>query len=288
VFHADGTLAEPPIALCEVQAYAYAARKAAATLARVAGQHERAEELLRDAETLRRRFDEAFWCDELDMYALALDADKKQCKVRTSNAGHALFAGIAYPERAKRLAESITDERFFSGWGLRTVAADEARYNPMSYHNGSVWPHDNAIIAAGLSRYGYKQLALKVVEGLYDSTAWFDVNRLPELFCGFPRRPNGGPTLYPVACSPQAWAAGAVLMLVEAMLGLQVRGSGEVVLIDPVLPHYLRGITIEGLHVGSSVVDIEMLHRDGALSLHVPRRLGDVEVRVQSSSRLPW
>src|SRR5207253_3892361 len=144
------------------------------------------------------------------------------CRVRTSNAGHCLFAGVATPEHARRVAATLTDETSFSGWGIRTVASSEARYNPMSYHNGSVWPHDNALIAAGFARYGFKESAGMLLAGLLDASLFFDLHRLPELFCGFPRRAGESPTLYPVACAPQAWAAGAVFLLLEACLGLSV------------------------------------------------------------------
>src|SRR5690606_9655468 len=154
IFHDDGTLARGPIALVEVQGYVYAARRAAAAIARRLGEHVRAVALDRQAEELRQRFDAAFWDEALGTYALALDGDKRPCRVRTSNAGHALFSGIALPERAGRVVETLTSRAFFSGWGVRTVAASESRYNPMSYHNGSIWPHDNALIAAGFARYG--------------------------------------------------------------------------------------------------------------------------------------
>src|SRR5438105_4225906 len=203
IFHADGTLAKPPIALCEVQAYVYGAKRAAADIALKLGLEDRAAELKRQANLLRGRFDEAFWCEDLGTYALALDCNKKPCRVKTSNAGPALFTGIAIRDRAPRLARTLTDASSFSGWGVRTVAMNEARYNPMSYHNGSVWPHDNALIALGLARYGFKHEAARIFEGLFGACVYIDLRRLPELFCGFPRRSGQGPTYYPVACSPQ-------------------------------------------------------------------------------------
>src|SRR5438128_3173709 len=159
------------------------------------------------ADRLRTKFEEAFWLDDLGTYALALDGDKRPCRVRTSNAGHCLFTGIASPERARRAAHVLLQKDSFSGWGIRTLAASEVRYNPMSYHNGSVWPHDNALIAAGLDRYGLKTAVLDVLTGLYEASRFVDLHRLPELFCGFVLRPGEGPALYPVACAPQSWAA---------------------------------------------------------------------------------
>ncbi len=190
VFHADGTSAEGPIALCEVQGYVYAAKMAAAGLAELFGDDALARDLSKQAKTLLQRFEESFWCDELSTYALALDGRKQPCRVRTSNAGHCLFAGIASAEHARRIAATLTHETSFSGWGIRTVATSEARYNPMSYHNGSVWPHDNSLIAAGFARYDLKESAAIVLAGLLDASLFFDLHRLPELFCGFPRRPG--------------------------------------------------------------------------------------------------
>ena len=221
VFHADGRLAQGPIALVEVQGYVYAAKKLAASCARALGMTERAMALDTQAEHQRARFDEAFWCEDIGTYALALDGTKAQCKVRTSNAGQILFTGIAQPDRARRVADGLFDPSFYSGWGIRTVAAGEARYNPMSYHNGSVWPHDNALIAHGLARYGHKKGISSILDALVRATTYMDQRRLPELFCGFRRRMGRGPTLYPAACSPQAWASGAPFLLLQAMLGLE-------------------------------------------------------------------
>ena len=207
VFHSDGVLAEAPIALCEVQSYVYAAKLAASELAALLGDGTAAQELKNQAESLRRRFEEIFWCEDISTYALALDGSKRPCRVRTSNAGHCLFAGIATEEHARRVATTLTDETSFSGWGIRTVASNEARYNPMSYHNGSIWPHDNSLIAAGFARYELKGSVAMVLAGMMDASIFFDLHRLPELFCGFPRRPGEAPTLYPVACAPQAWAS---------------------------------------------------------------------------------
>ena len=181
-----------------------------------------ADALEREAEALRQRFEERFWLEDLGCYALALDGAKEPCRVLSSNAGHALFAGIAAPERAARLADLLTGPRFFSGWGVRTIAKGEARYNPMSYHNGSVWPHDNALIALGLARYGHKGPALTIFQGLIEAAFHDELRRLPELFCGFSRRPKRGPTSYPVACSPQAWAAAAPFALVAAATGMEI------------------------------------------------------------------
>ncbi|HEY8503496.1 MAG TPA: amylo-alpha-1,6-glucosidase, partial [Gemmataceae bacterium] len=239
VFHASGELVTGPVALCEVQGYVYAAKRAGGMLARLMGRSRRAEELFTQAEGLRRRFEDAFWCEDLGTYALALDGDKRPCRVRASNAGHCLFAGIASSERARRVAQGLLSPEGYSGWGVRTLAAGEARYNPMSYHNGSVWPHDNALIAYGLSRYSLRAKALQVLSGFFEASVFLDLNRLPELFCGFPRRPGEGPTLYPVACAPQAWAAGAPFLFVQAALGLEINAPERRVSFSrPRLPPY--------------------------------------------------
>jgi glycogen debranching enzyme len=282
VFHADGTLVKGPVALCEVQGYAYAAKRRAAEMAAALGLSERGKELHQQAEELRKRFDEAFWCEEIGTYALALDGDKRPCRVRASNAGHCLFTGIAAPERARAVAQTLMSEAFFSGWGVRTLATSEVRYNPMSYHNGSVWPHDNALIAAGLSLYGQKHAAMRILGGLYDASCFLDLHRMPELFCGFARRPDEGPTLYPVACSPQAWAAAAVYALLQACLGVQVRDAeARVCFSHPVLPPWLREVQIHGLRVGrTGAVDVLLQRHARDVGVNVLRKDGDAEVSV--------
>ncbi len=282
VFHADGRLAEGPIALCEVQGYVYAAKRAAADLARRLGHEARAQALERAAAELRRRFDEAFWSEELGCYALALDGDKRPCLVRTSNAGQLLFTGIVPPARAARLAELLLSERFFSGFGIRTVAAGEARYNPMSYHNGSIWPHDNALIALGLARSGHPEAAVRVLGAIFDAAAYMDLRRLPELYCGFRRRPRIGPTLYPVACAPQAWAAGAILLLVQAALGLDVDGRARIVeLRHPRLPPGVEEMRIRRLAVGDASVDLLLRRHGDDVAVNVLHREGDLDVEVR-------
>jgi glycogen debranching enzyme len=279
VFHASGEAAEGPIALCEVQGYVYAARRAAAEMADALGLVERALDLRHKAERLRGQFEEAFWSEDLSTYALALDGEKRPCRVRTSNAGHALYCGIAEPERARRTAATLLSTDSFSGWGIRTVAAGERRYNPMSYHNGSVWPHDNAVIAAGFARYGLGEMAMRTMTGLFDASLFVDLHRLPELFCGFKRRPGEGPTLYPVACAPQSWAAAAVFMVLQATLGLHVDAPRQrVVFTRPVLPPYLERVTLSDLSVGTATVDLALERHGDDVSLTVTRRHGRVEI----------
>jgi glycogen debranching enzyme len=280
VFHADGRTAEPPIALCEVQGYVYAAKRSAALIALALQEPDLAGRLEKQAETLRVKFEEAFWCEDLGTYALALDGQKQRCRVRTSNAGHALFCKIASQERAETLAASLLNDQVFSGWGIRTVGASESRYNPMSYHNGSVWPHDNALIGMGFSLYGLQAHASKILHGLYEASRYVELRRLPELFCGFHKRPEAnGPTLYPVACAPQAWAAGSVYLLLQACLGLDVRARERHLCFEnPSLPPSLDEVRIENLAVGDASADFLVRRHGPGVTVEVLRKRGDLEI----------
>ncbi len=282
VFHDDGTLASGPIAICEIQSYVYGAYLAAATIAVGLGQGDRADRLKAKAAALRLSFDQAFWDEENGVYALALDGAKRPCRVRSSNAGHVLLTGLALPTRAAGIAHALMQGTFFSGWGLRTIASTEARYNPMSYHNGSVWPHDNAMIAAGLARYGFKLEVSRIFAGLFAAAADTNLRRLPELSCGFARRGNErGPTPYPVACSPQAWAAGAPLSLLQSCLGLAFHPSSQAIILDrPKLPAFLEAVVVRRLSMNGAEMDIA-LHRDGEqVSVSVVSRRGEVGLVV--------
>ncbi|HEY1888046.1 MAG TPA: amylo-alpha-1,6-glucosidase [Roseiarcus sp.] len=282
IFHADGSNPAHPIALCEVQGYVFAAKRLAAKLAAARGLAKRADELEREAENFRIRFEEAFWCDDIGTYALALDGRKRPCRVRSSNAGHLLFAGIVSQERAAAVAEQLLGPTFFTGWGIRTIASSEARYNPMSYHNGSVWPHDNGLIGLGFARYGLRQQAQRLLKGLYSTSRYMDLRRPTELFCGLRRTPGKGPTLYPVACSPQAWASGAPLALLQACLGLEfVFEAEQVCFRRPALPDFMDRVIIRSLTVGASQVDILLQRHSSDVSVNVLRRVGNADVLVK-------
>jgi glycogen debranching enzyme len=275
VFHADGRLAEGQIALAEVQGYVFAAKTVIARCARRLGRVDEARRLEHEAKRLARRFDEAFWCPEIGTYALALDGDKQPCRVRTSNAGQLLFTGIVPPDRAAQVAAGLLQPHFFSGWGIRTVAKGEARYNPMSYHNGSVWPHDNALIALGLACYNLKRPVEQLFKALFDAATYMDLRRPPELFCGFQRQPSRGPTLYPVACSPQAWASATAFSLIEASLGLELDPQHhEVRFRNPGLPAFLDEVTLRNLRLADSSVDIKVRRHGDDVSLEILRRRG--------------
>ena len=281
VFHADGRSAEGPIALCEVQGYVFAAKRRAAQLALALGHTEQARRLLKEADKLRTQFERRFWCHDLSFYALALDGSKQPCRVKTSNAGHCLWTGIADYKHGMRTAKILVGGDMFNGWGVRTVAASEVRYNPMAYHNGSVWPHDNALIAAGMASYGFKQGALKILSGLFDASQFLELHRLPELFCGFSRRPGEGPTLYPVACSPQTWSSVAVFLLLQSCLGLRIDAPHACLTFSqPVLPPFLEHIEIKNLRIGDATVDLSLEGHAKDVGINILRREGRVEIVV--------
>jgi glycogen debranching enzyme len=240
-----------------------------------------AVELNRQADVLCQRFEEAFWCEDLSTYALALDGEKRPCRVKSSNAGQCLFTGIASFERSWRVGRTLLSAESFSGWGVRTIASSEARYNPMAYHNGSVWPHDNALIALGLARYNQGDRALQLWTGFFEAGLYFDLHRMPELFCGFTHQPGEGPILYPVACAPQAWAAGSAFLLFQACLGLEINGLDRLVSFTrPRLPASLGELRIHNLEVAGATVDLLLVRYEHGVAVNVLRREGDVQITV--------
>ncbi len=257
VMHADSSDAAAPIALSEVQGYVYAGKLAAAELSEALGEPDQAATLREQAAQLKSAFNRAFWDEQLNSFVLALDGDHEPCRVVTSNAGHCLYAGIAEDAHATRQAATFDTPEMSSGWGLRTLSAAASRYNPLSYHNGSVWPHDNALIAAGLARYGLKDATAAIFDDTFAAATRTDGMRLPELYCGFQREPGHNPVRYPISCTPQAWAAGSVFMLLNALLGLEIdAAAGSVNLIRPRLPSGVDWLTIDGLRVGSETANI--------------------------------
>ena len=282
VFHADGSRATGTIALCEVQGYVYAARRAAATVARALGLADRAAELTNQAEILQHRFESAFWCEELSTYAMALDGAGRPCRVRTSNAGHCLFAGIASPERARRVARTLLSAESFSGWGVRTVAASEMGYNPMGYHTGSIWPHDNALIASGLARYGFGEKALQLVTGQFEAGTYFELHRMPELFCGFWPESGGRPR----SLSGRMRSTGVVRGFCPTSLsGLpgprnQRRGSADLFHAPSVARFPVGELRIHNLEVAGSTIDLLLNRQEHDVGVNVIRRGGDIQVLV--------
>jgi glycogen debranching enzyme len=281
IFHADGRLAEGNIALAEVQGYVFAGKRLAARCALRLGKRDMASKLEAEAGRLAQRFEDAFWCEELGTYAVALDGDKEPCRVRTSNAGQLLFSGMIRHDRARLVAADLMRPHFFTGWGIRTVARGEARYNPMSYHDGSIWPHDNALIALGLARYDLKHSVAHLFHALFDAATYMDLRRLPELFCGFRREKGRGPTLYPVACAPQAWASATPFTLLEAALGLEFdAANGEIRLRNPRLPAFLSEVVLRDLRLGVSSVDLRVRRHDQDVSLEVLHTRGEIRVSI--------
>ncbi len=270
IFHADGSLAEPPIALVEVQGYVEAAKRRLAPVARALGHGATAERLTVEAAELAERIERQFWVEELGCYALALDGAKQPCAVLASNAGHLLFTGSIRADRARRVADLLLGPRFHTGYGIRTIAAGEARYDPLSYHNGSIWPHDNGLIALGLGRYGFKAEAMRVTHGLFEATRHSEFRRLPELFCGLAREPETGPVAYPVACVPQAWASCTAYALLEACLGVEFDGPNRLVRFNrPVLPDDVGGLGIRDLALGNGRLDLRILREPESDAAHI-------------------
>jgi glycogen debranching enzyme len=279
VFHRNGQYAEGPIALCEVQAYVYGAKQHASLLAAALGHREQADRLRTQADALREKFEAQFWCEELSVYALALDGAKQPCRVVSSNSGQVLLTGIASAERAKRVAQTLLGPACFSGWGIRTLGMSEPRYNPMSYHNGSVWPHDNGLIALGFARYGHAQETTRIFSAMFDAASYMDLRRLPELFCGFLRRQHNAPTQYPVACSPQAWASATMFALLQATLGLKLSaGSGEISFYRPVLPDFLDRLHVRNVRLNGGSADVLLQRHGRDVTVTQTRRDGDVSV----------
>lgn len=277
-----GREAVTPIALAEVQGYVFDAKRRLAGLARIRGDDTLAARLEADAEALRSRFESAFWVEDLRYYAIALDGEKRRADAVASNAGHCLWSGIVAPDRAHDVVDQLFGPSMFSGWGIRTYAADQPGYNPIGYHTGSVWPHDTSLIAAGLKRYGFDDASNRLVGRVFEAAQRFPDYRLPELFCGFDRTDAATPVPYPVACSPQAWAAGAPFFFLATMLGLHAHADrAELELRHPHLPDWLGKVTLTDLRVGEASVDL-LFHRwRGTTSAEVLRKVGNVEVTVR-------
>lgn len=263
IVHKSGALAEAPIALAEVQGYIYDAKIKWAAIFDGMGNNAKAEELRKSAVSLRQNFRRAFWMEGDGFIALALDKDKRRVETVTSNGGHCLWSGLLDEHAAQRVARRLLAPDMFSGYGIRTMSNKARAYNPISYHNGSVWPHDNSLIVMGLVRYGFRQEANLVIEGLFQAARHFGY-RLPELFCGFARE-EGRPVPYPAACSPQAWAAGTVFLVLQAILGLFPRVTAGEVFLDPVLPESISFMRIKNLQVGPGTVDL-LVRREGGRS----------------------
>jgi len=262
VIYADGTLAKPPIALVEVQGYVYAAKKKLAPLFAALGDRPLASRLREEAASLKRRFNRDFWLENENFFALALDGDKHPADAITSNPGHALWTGIAQRRLGEPVVETLMRNDMFSGWGIRTLSATSSRFNPLGYHLGTVWPHDNSLIAMGFKKYGFEEELNEVATALFDAARAMSYYRLPELFAGSARTTYSAPVPYPVACRPQAWAAGSFPLLLQAILGLRPNApAGELLIVRPRLPHWLEAVQVRGLRVGKGEVDLSYRRR---------------------------
>jgi glycogen debranching enzyme len=281
IVHRDGSLADGPIALVEVQGYVFMAKRAIAEVYRALGATDTAAELDQQSETLRRSFDNAFWLPDEGTYALALDGSKHCVASVTSNAGHCLYAGIVPTERAGKVVERLLAPDMFSGWGIRTLSSNSPAFNPMSYHNGSVWPHDNAVLAAGFKRYGFHDATEKIASALVDAAVETRELRLPELYCGFDRRPGAPFVRYPVACSPQAWAAAAPFLVLQAMLGVSASATDNVLTVnDPHLPEWLPEVRLSNLRVGRARADLRFTRRGTTTSVSVLEKSTDLMINL--------
>ncbi len=279
VFHADGRFPEGPIALVEVQGYVFAALHAMADLATRRGESGDAAHWLARAKALQQAVEAKFWMPEAGGYGIAIDGAGELCRVLTSNAGQLLFSGLPAPERAARVARHLQAPGFDSGWGIRTLVRGAARFNPMSYHNGSVWPHDTALVVAGLARYGRQAAVLHFTGQMFEAAVHFDM-RLPELFCGFPRAPGEAPIAYPVACLPQAWSAGSVFMLLQSCLGITIDGwQGDILLDHPALPEGIDRLDLRGLSLGGDTIDLRF-ERTGTHIACLPQSRNGAAIRI--------
>jgi glycogen debranching enzyme len=281
IFHHDGSLARPPIALAEVQGYVYAACTNAASVATRLGHADVTQRLLARAAALKKSFERDFWLEREGMIALALDRDGNPCRVMTSNGGHCLATGIVDGDRAAAMCKRLLADDMYSGWGIRTLSRNERRYNPMSYHNGSIWPHDNAMAALGLARAGDHAGVVKVLEGLFDASMQLNTSSLPELFCGFRREAGLRPVPYPVACHPQAWSAASIFMVLQAMLGMQVHGfERRVVFAAHMIPPWLDWLSVEGMKVGDGRVSFVLRRSPNGVAIEVKEESPGVHIEI--------
>lgn len=286
IMNGDGSLATPPIALVEVQGYVYLAKQGIADLYHRSGDHATAARLRGEAAGLRARFNRDFWLRDQRFYALALEKNGRPAAVIASNPGQALWSGICDPDKARATANRLLQPDLFSGWGVRTLSSEERRYNPIGYHLGTVWPHDNAIILAGLRRYGFAQQACAIFTGISQASATFTNHRLPELFCGFSRQQYASPVRYPVACHPQAWAAGSVPWMLTSLLGLEPQAlAGRLAVRAPNLPSWIPDVELRGLRVGRAQVDLRFERTaDGPASVQVLRQRGKLEIDIEDTA----
>lgn len=282
ILHDDGSIPKAPIALCEVQGYVYDAKRRVAEVARALGHHSVAADLLHQAEVLRRKFNEDFWMNDAGTYAVALDGDKRQVRSITSNPGHCLWSEIVDEHKAPRVARRLMAPDLISGWGIRTLSTRNPRFDPIGYHRGTVWPHDNSIIAHGLQRYGFHEESNRVIDEIASAGGHFSSGRYPELFCGYARNDVPVPVEYPVACRPQAWATGTPLLMIRSYGGITADAPNKTLsIVRPNLPRWLERAELIGMRVGDARVDLAFQQSGGATAVQVLRRDGELDVVVR-------
>ncbi|SFB23371.1 MULTISPECIES: amylo-alpha-1,6-glucosidase [unclassified Bacillus (in: firmicutes)] len=277
IVHRNGEYAKTPIALSEVQGYVYQAKYGLADIFEVKGSLEAAEKLRNEAQKLKVKFEEEFWMEEQKFYAIALDQDKKQVGTITSNPGHVLFSGMLDANRVDDVTDMLISPKMFSGYGIRTMGANEAGYNPMSYHDGSIWPHDNSMILLGMSKQGKKEAANKVISGLIQSSFYFEYERLPELFCGYDSS-IGKAVKYPVACSPQAWAAGTPLVFIQSLLGLFPNSLKKEITLSPVLLEEMNMLSVQDIKIGSGYLSVTISRTTSGLNVSIEKNTSGFKV----------
>ncbi|MFG6114889.1 glycogen debranching N-terminal domain-containing protein [Halobacillus sp. MO56] len=283
VVHRNGDLAQSPIALAEVQGYVYQARIGIASLYESIGQIEDAAKLRKQAADLKQKFEEAFWMEDKSFYAIALDENKDQVGTVTSNPGHVLFSEMIEGERAQHVMDMLTSPTMFSGYGIRTMGEGEAGYNPISYHDGSVWPHDNSMILLGMGRVKGAHHAKVVMQGLIDASHHFEYERLPELFCGY-SKDEGKPVPYPVACSPQAWAAGTPLTFVRTMLGLNPDYKQEELVVAPHFLSEMNELSLEELPLGPGHISLTVNRSQGSYQMEISKNTTGLDVSLETNA----
>jgi glycogen debranching enzyme len=282
IVHRNGEYAETPVALSEVQGYVYQAKTSLSDIFERLCEPEKANVLRNEAQKLKQQFERDFWMEEHNFLAIALDKNKKQIGTITSNPGHVLLSGMIDESKASSVIKTLMSQKMFSGYGIRTMGEDEAAFNPISYHNGSVWPHDNSLIILGMSKLGHQAEAKKVMEGLIDASAAFEYDRLPELFCGY----NHRPVKYPVACSPQAWAAGTPLTFVQALLGLFPNSLEKKVRISPSLLNDMNVIKVRGLAIGEGELDVTVYRDQGNSRITIEKNTTGFEIELEEKVKI--
>lgn len=281
IVYPDGTQVGAPKALCELQGYVFDAWMRMAQMFAVLGEEDQATELRTKAAKLQTQFETYFWCEDLGFYAFGLDPDKQPVRTIASNPGHCLWSGIASPEHAAHVVKRLLKPDMYSGWGIRTLSAHNSAYNPFSYHCGSVWPHDNGIIALGFKRYGFSAEAAQIAQGIFGAAGFFASDRLPELFAGIECKPGAFPAPYLEANVPQAWAAGSVFHLLQAILGLQADAPSNCLYVDPCLPEWLPDLTLRRLEVGNASIDLRVWREDEQTKWDASVQAGDINIQKQ-------